>query len=254
MEYVEFWRVRRSLLWHAGIVAVIVLVILTLPQVGTVHVVGPGGSTKFAPGAGAPLGMLSTIAAFFAAIYASSVGTSLNRENGTRDLSWTKPLSRTLLALRYILIDLAGVLIAFGIALAAAAVVTTYMHFTPFFDAQAPVQIALGTGVGAMWYGLLQVATCVGPPSARSLAGILWPVAFVVAGLSHLPGSIGAIMRALDVINPLNYMSSTSVDGTTGSATVLQGPMPADERALIVWCFTLAFCALAIYLWPRKEA
>lgn len=254
MEYVEFWRVRRSLLWHAGIVAAIVAVVLMLPQIGTVHVVGPGGSTKFAPGAGAPLGVLAAVAAVFAAIYASSVGTSLNRENGTRDLSWTKPLSRTVLALRYVLIDLAGVLVAFGIALAAEAVITTYMHFPPFFDAQAPVQIALGTGVGAMWYGLLQVSTCVAPPSARSLAGILWPVAFVVAGLAHLSGSIGAIMRALDVLNPLNYMSSTSVDGSTGSATVLQGPLPADERALIVWCFAFAFCALAIGLWPRKEA
>jgi hypothetical protein len=254
MEQVELWRVQRSLLWHAGIVAVIVLVILTLPQVGTVHVTGAGGSTNFAPGNGAPLSAIAGIAAFFAAIYASSVGTSLNRENSTRDLSWTKPLARTVLALRYILIDLVGVAIAFAIAMAAGTVIATYMHFPPYFDAQATAQIVLGIGIGAMWYGLLQVLTCVAPPGARSLAGILWPVAFVVTGLSHLPGSIGAIMRAIDVVNPLHYMSSTSVHDNTTTTTIGQGGMPGDERALIVWCFALAFCAISIVLWPRKEA
>lgn len=255
MEQVELWRVQRSLLWHAGIVAVIVLVILTLPQVGTVHVEGSGGSTNFAPGSGVPISLLATIAAFFAAIYASSIGTSLNRENATRDLSWTKPLSRTVLALRYVLIDLAGVVIAFAIAMAAAAAIATYMHFPPYFDAQAAEQIAVGIGIGAMWYGLLQVLTCVAPPGARSLAGILWPVALAVGGLSDvLPGSFGEIVRAINVLNPLRYMSSTSIHDAARASTSLQAPLPADERALIVWCFTLAFCALAIYLWPRKEA
>ncbi|HEV8022203.1 MAG TPA: hypothetical protein VGP41_13105 [Candidatus Lustribacter sp.] len=252
MEFVEFWRVRRSLLWFAGSVAAIVVLFLMLPQVGTVHVNGPGVSSSFPPGTGVPLGTLASLAAFFAAIYASIVGTSLNRENSTRELSWTKPLTRTLLALRYVLIDLAGVAIAFAIAVAAGAAIATYMHFPPYVDAEAPVQIVLGIGVGAMWYGLLQVLTCVAPAGARSLGGILWPVAFVVAGLSQVPGSIGAIMRAIDVLNPLHYMSSASSHGTTMS----MGPaeLPADERALIAWCFAVAFCAIAIALWPRKEA
>jgi hypothetical protein len=255
MEQVELWRVQRSLLWHAGIVAVIVLVIIALPQVGTVHVEGPHGTTNFAPGSGLPVGVITTIAAFFAAIYASSVGTSFNRENSTLDISWTKPLPRTLLALRYVAIDLAGVVIAYVIAIAAVLAITSYMHFPPFFDAQAPLEIVLGAGVGAMWYGLLQVLTCIAPPAARSLAGILWPVALAVGGLSDvLPGSIGAILRAINLLNPLHYLSSTSVHDDAHASTSLQAPVPAGEGALIVWCFTLAFCALAIYLWPRKEA
>jgi hypothetical protein len=255
MEYVEFWRVRRSLLWHAGILAVIVVVILSLPQVGTVHVTGPGGSTNFAPGRGVPLSAIATIGAFFAAIYASSVGTSLNRENVTRDVSWTKPLSRTVLALRYVLIDLVGVAIAFALAIAAVAVVSSYMHFPVFFDRQAPVEIVLGVGIGTMWYGLVQVVTCIAPPGARSLAGILWPVAGVLTLLEHvLPGYLGAIVRAIDVLNPLNYMSSTSTHGDTGTMMIQPGTLPSDERALIVWCLTLAFCVLAIIMWPRKEA
>lgn len=254
MEYVEFWRVRRSLLWHAGILAVIVVVIVSLPQVGTVHVTGPSGSTSFAPGQGAPLSVIAAMAAFFAAIYASSVGTSLNRENGMRDLSWTKPLTRTALALRYIILDLAGVVIAFAIALVALCSIAAYMHFPAYLDGPAPVQIALGIGVGAMWYGLLQVLTCVAPPGARSLAGILWPIAIAVGALSQLAGSFGAIMRVLDVANPLHYLSTTSIGGGTHSATAAQAGLPSDERLLIVWCFTLAFCALAVILWPRKEA
>jgi hypothetical protein len=249
MEQVELWRVQRSLLWHAGIVAAIVVLIMALPQVGTVHVAGPSGTSYFAPGTGVALSVIASFAAFFAAIYASSVGTSLNRENVTRDLSWTKPLARSVLAARYVLIDLVGVVIAFAIALVAIGIIATYMHFPPYVDAQAPVELALGAGIGAMWYGLLQVLTCAAPPGARSLAGVLWPVALVCGALSAVPGSIGAIMRAIDVLNPLSYMGGGVVQHGTREIG-----MPADERALIVWGFALAFCALAIFLWPRKEA
>ncbi len=120
MEYVELLRVRRSLIWNAGIMLVLLVFgIMALGGNSAIHISGTTGTTTISPGVAVPISVLATIAAFFAAIYASSVGTSLNRESLTRDISWTKPISRTQLALRFVLIDLTGVVIAFALALAA---------------------------------------------------------------------------------------------------------------------------------------
>jgi hypothetical protein len=239
MEYVELLRVQRSLIWHAGILAVLVIGIIALGGHSAIHIAGTTGTTTIAPGVAVPISVLATIAAFFAAIYASSVGTSLNRESSTRDISWTKPLSRTLLALRFVLIDAAAVVVAFLIALAGVIAVLMYMHVTPVADAQTPEELLLGAGVGVMWYGLLQLMTCGFGPGARAMAGILWPVALLLEALGQLQGSIGAMIRAIDVVNPLAYLTNI-------------GKGPADQA--LVWFFAAAFCALAIAIWPRREA
>jgi len=84
--------------------------------------------------------------------------------------------------------------------------------------------------------------------------GILWPVALAIGGLSHLPGPLGAVLRLVDLINPLHYLGMTTSDGPMSAEQTLGYPMPADERALIVWCLALGFCAIAVYVWPRREA
>jgi hypothetical protein len=253
MEYVELFRVRRSLIWHAGILAAIVICIMALGGNSAIHINGTSGTTTIAPGVSVPISALATIAGFFAAIYASSVGTSLNRESTTRDISWTKPLSRTLLALRYVLIDVAGVVIAFLIALIGTIAVLSYMHVTPVADAQAPAKLVLGAGVGVMWYGLLQLITCGFGPGARAMAGILWPVALVLEGLGELRGSLGAVIRALDVFNPLAYLNNIG-SGPADQAEALLGQISYDTRGLMVWFLAAVFCALAIAIWPRREA
>src|SRR5665213_1459293 len=98
MVYVEFLRVRRTLKWHLGILAAVTLLVLYFGH--DTNLVVNGHSEVFA-GMPVPLGALSVIAAFFAAIYASSLGSSLNRENPMRDISWTKPIPRSRIALQY---------------------------------------------------------------------------------------------------------------------------------------------------------
>ena len=253
MEYVEFLRVRRSLLWHAGILAVIVLAVIALGHDTSVHINGSTGSTQLGAGLRLPVGVLATIGGFFAAIYASSLGTSLNRESLTRDLSWTKPLSRTLLAVRFLLLDVAGIVIAFAIAIAGALAVILHLQMVPVVDAATPVQLVLGAGVGVMWYGLLQVLTCAFPPGARALAGILWPIALVLEGLGDLQGNFGAIVRGLNVINPLAYLNDMTGSHTDAAETMIR-QIPLEVRTLTVWFCALVFCAIAVALWPRKEA
>jgi hypothetical protein len=253
MEYVELLRVRRSLIWHAGILAVLVIGIMALGGNSAIHINGTTGTTTIAPGVSVPIGALATVAAFLAAIYASSIGTSLNRESSTRDISWTKPLSRTLLALRFVLIDVVGVLIAFVVALAGAIAVLVYIHVTPVVDGQTPAQLVLAAGVGVMWYALLQLITCGFGSGARAMAGILWPVALVIEGLGELHGSLGAIIRAVDVFNPLAYLNNMS-NGPSDQAEQFLAQMSFETRDLIVWLLAAVFCALAIAIWPRREA
>jgi hypothetical protein len=199
-----------------------------------------------------PLAGLVPVATFFAAIYASSVGASLNRESSTRDISWTKPISRTLLALQFVLVDLAGVAIAFAVAVLATVIVVMRIGAIPVFDAALVPAVLLGLGVAAMWYALIQALTFWFGPAARTVGGILWPVAFVALGVASIPGIYGVLARAFDVINPLAYIDF-NVNGNSRLGGGLW-TLPADERALIVWLFAAVFCAIAVTMWPRKEA
>ena len=249
MAYVEFLRVRRSLTWHAGTLVAIMLVALYFGHDTSVNI---NGQAELLPGMAVSLGLLSPIATFFAAIYASSLGTSLNRENPTRDISWTKPIPRSVIALQYVLIDVAGVAIAFVLTMLAVLVVLARMHFVPAIDASTIPLLVLGLGVSVMWYALIQVLTFWLPAGARSIGGILWPVALVAFGLGKVPGELGDAARTLDLINPLAYIGFGGVTISTGEEALWQ--LPLEARALCVWLFAAAFCAIAVTLWPRKEA
>jgi len=255
MEFVELLRVRRALIWHAGILAVIAIGIMALAHSTTVNIDGPSGQTKLIPGSFIGWGDIAGICAFFVTIFASSLGTSLSRENSIRDISWTKPIARTLIAIRYILVDLGGLCIAFVTAFALIALVLVRMNFMPHADASVFIQTVLAIGIGAMWYGLLQMITCGMPPGGRAMAGIMWPVALFLIPMAQIPGAIGALVRAVNIINPLEYLGVASI-GSSDPAKSFNpvGPLSLDERALVVWLFAALFCAIAVAVWPRQEA
>ena len=235
MAYAEFLRARRSsLFWHAAIMAAVTLLILYF---GTGSNIQVDGHSALFPGMAVPLGQLSVIAMFFGAIYASSSGASLNRENATRDLSWTKPVPRTVLALQFILIDVAGIAIAFALTLVAIVAVLLRLQMVPVLDASFVPETLLALGVSVMWYALIQVLTFALPPGGRSIGGILWPVAFVLLGLASLPGPLGAIARTLDIFNPLSYASGISHD--SGGRGAALAALPVEARLLSAWMFAV---------------
>jgi len=250
MVYVEFLRVRRTLTWHVGILAAITLLILYFGHDTMVNV---NGHSELVSGMTVPLGQLSVVAMFFATIYASSLGSSLNRENQVRDISWTKPIPRGLLAAQYIVTDVAAIALLFALTMLAVIVAILRLQFVPVFDATLVPQLALGLGVAVMWYALIQLITFWFPPGARSAGGILWPVAFVAIALAKAPGPLGIAARALDVINPIAYLDGV-ISTSTGVHQESLWQWPVEDRALIVWLFAALFCAIVIALWPKKEA
>lgn len=253
MELIEFYRARTALYWHLGIVAAVTLLLLMLGHQADIDVTGPGGTSRITSGTVIPLAGVAPIAAFFAAIVASTLGTSLNRENLTREISWTKPLSRTAIALRFVAIDLVAVTIVFVITFLAGAFVLAWMHVQTVIEATFGPMIALSLGVSLMWYALVQALTFWLPPGGRSIGGILWPVALGLAGTAHIDGPAGELARALDVLNPLAYMSGIAhtSEGIVEPSLVAA---PIEIRLLAVWLFAAAFCAVAIVLWPKREA
>jgi hypothetical protein len=259
VAYIEFLRIRKSLMWHIGILALVAIGIMLLGAGHADTEVIVNGSSRSASqmvaGMTVPLSAAAGIAAFFGAIFASTCGTSFNRESMTRDISWTKPISRMMLALQFAIVDIAGVIVAYFAAFAVIVIVLLRYHVAPFFDDAFAVELALGIGIGTMWYGLLQLITCMLGSGARAMAGILWPIAFVLIPLKQLDNGVGVLARILDVINPLAYMSSTQSGSGRGIHVVASGSgLPSNEKLQLVWLFTVVFTGIAIAIWPKKEA
>jgi hypothetical protein len=250
MALVEALRVRRMLLWHLAILAVITLAVLALSSQASFV---SNGSTHTLAGLRLPFAVVVPLAMFFAAIFASSAGTAFNRETTTRDISWTKPLSRTRLAVEIVLVDLAAITAIYAVTLGALFVMLAKLQFDVYADPSLGAILATGLGVSFMWYALINLLTCMLGPGARAIGGIIWPVALLLLGLSQLGGPSGAIVRTIDIINPLAYLS-----GVTGNASgIVQQAVtsaPLETRPLIVFAFALLFSVLAIGIWPRKEA
>jgi hypothetical protein len=249
MAYVEYLRLRTSFTWHVGILAALTLLLLYfIGQPGhiVVHSAHVGGTLM--AGMVIPLSALASVALFFAAIFASTAGASLNKENPVRDLSWTKPISRTRIACEFIAVDIAAILVYFVLALAAAAFVLTRMHVALTAGADLAMQLVLGIGVALMWFALVQLLTCGLGPGARMISGILWPISFVLLALDELPNALGQLATAIDVLNPLAYSSHLF-----GFKTIIM-TLPIETRALAVWILAAVFGAAAVILWTRKEA
>ncbi len=258
MVYIEFLRIRKSLLWHAGIIALIAIGVMLLGAGnGNTEVIVNGTSrsaSQMVAGIPVPLSVVAGIAAFFGAIFASTCGTSFNRESMTRDISWTKPVSRMMLALQFAIVDVGGVIVAYLVAFAAIVIVMLRYQVAPFFDDAFVVELVLGIGIGTMWYGLLQLITCMFGSGARAMAGILWPIAFILIPLKQLDNGVGTFARIVDVINPLTYLSSTQSHGHVVHIVAAPSGLPSSEKLQLVWLFTVVFTGIAIAIWPKKEA
>jgi hypothetical protein len=250
MALIELLRVRRMLLWHLAILAVITLAVVAF---GSRAIVDTGSGAHPLAGVRLPLGGVVPLAMFFAAIFASSAGAAFNRENATRDISWTKPVSRTVFAVRIVAIDLAAITAMYVLALGALLLMLAALGIGVYADPTLAAVLATGLGVSCMWYALINLLTCMFGPAARAVGGVLWPIALLLLGLAELGGPAGTIVRALDVINPLAYMSGVSGDATALVQTAIT-PAPVALRPLIVFAFTVLFSAFAISIWPRKEA
>jgi hypothetical protein len=248
MEYVEILRARRVLIWYCGILLAILIIAVVSLYSGhaNIHQGNDGG--------GASLASLIQACAFGAIIVATCVAPGLNAESGTLAITWTRPMPRTAIALRYIAVDVATILFAWAFT-----VLITVLFFAAFNSLN---EIRLGDGIGAaflnglgcalMWYGLVTLVSARLNGRGGLIAGLSWGV-FIVLTLLWIvpfPAPIHMLVNVLNYFNPLTYFHNVG-EPTHHSHLVLD--VSENILTLIAWGFVAVTLAGTVRLWSTRE-
>lgn len=251
MEWPEIYRARHALTVYATLVAGVLLVLVLGLRFGGVAV-----RLDAAEPHAVPLGALLAIAGFMTMIFATPLAASLSHENATLELSWTRPIDRAQLAVRYAAVDLVALAAAQAVALVAVLIVPASVGVGIAAEPADAAGFVLALGAAAMWYALIVLLTCRLQPSRTGLVfGFIWPVALFALALGEglRSGVVRDVCRLIDVVNPLAYVQSTTVAGASGAVSRSLWNLPVEERALVVWAFAVAFVAAAALLWKHRE-
>jgi ABC-type transport system involved in multi-copper enzyme maturation permease subunit len=240
-------------------------------NVGDIHgqrIMLPGGSSvvKIDEGAALPedLNYYAILAAFVAVIVATVLGAPFGRENdGHLEFALTKPISRTRLALQTIGLDLAGIVLAWCLTVAALMAGHTIFEAPNYVYGPTDTVVILVGLLGAFgWYGLLCAATASMKRNYGAVLGVAWPIALGIDGIAHadigdspLAQLVHAVAHVLAWINPISYLSFGSLFHSGAVPAVPENALAAlinDIPILVI--LALVYGALAILQWRRVEA
>jgi hypothetical protein len=247
MEYVELLRVRRGL-----IVFAVANLFLFLAFTFALHGHGGFHVNVGLDKNGTSLGDLINAAGFSALFVATFFAGHLAAETPTLSFLWTKPVSRTVLAVRYAAVD--------AIALVAAVAIGTLMLVALIaglgqigrlrLDAQVLPSLALSVGAVLAWYGLCALAASrFDRDVANNVIALSWPVFIFTFMLSivALPPPAHAVTVFLNQFDPFAYL--------LGSEHRDMGLVAASmwTRAGAMWAIALISIAGATRLWTTRE-
>ena len=263
MAYVEFLRLRNgiAICWSI-LIALAVSGIVALELLGLGHHIQLDESDM----TGVPVSILAGLAIYPAAGMTTGFGWSLNRASENGEIVWTRPFSRVALALRYMLIDTAGIVLTFFVALGLyilVALVFASVAHSPkavLFGGDTVAAIALGVGVCFMWFGLVQAATAWYSGRGGMVAGLSWAAFIILATLAAVKiEPFHTIIMALNFLNPLAYKSlSGFVTSDLSSVSTFHSGFSVIglgvwTRVALAWAIGAVTCALAIHAWKRVE-
>lgn len=246
MEYVELLRVRRALtVFAVAIACFFIAATFALHGHGGFHITI--GIDK-----GSALGDFVVAAGFGAFFLATFFAGHLAAETPTLSFLWTKPVSRTALAWRYVAIDAAALLA--GIALGTLAIFMLIAGLGQAgrlrVDMALLPGLALSLGAALAWYGLcLLAASRFDRDVANGVIAMSWPVfiLFLMLNVMALPPPAHAAVVFIDQFNPLAYLIGVEHHEAwlLGASTMV--------RAAAVWIIALVSIALATRLWTTRE-
>jgi hypothetical protein len=272
MLYVEWLRVRRRLTIFMSI-ALAFTALLVLPalfghtsvgthgdvSIGVMNsgtVTGPAsqGLRQFATRLHIPLSALLGIAGLLAYIFAAQVGSSLNAQNASLNLTFTKPQSRERIAFLFFAIDFAGIALAFVLCFLIVCLLPLallgllgHVYADPYIVPSAVV----GLGAPFMYYGILQGATAWLRGGAGAIVGLSWPLFIITANSGTPPFGplFNALLALVRFFNPLEYLGAAITRAVVPTVTTESlGAIVAS-----VWLIGIAGCALATFEWRRLE-
>jgi len=265
MTYAQVLRLRRALLVYGWVVGGIFLVVVLLGHLpnASFDVDTSSGHHTMKNVTSIHLSGLLFLTGWSAIIFATVIGTSLNKENDGVEMVWTKPIERGLLAVRYIALDFGAILAAYAVAVALCLLALGSFGLLKYLiadDRTAPT-LVIGLGVAFMWYGLMQALSSWQPGGRGGMIiGLSWAAAFVLASLAGATAAGGLqalhpLFVALDVVNPLAYFSSYALSGYGAhqSPVLPQALAGTAMRELATWSIGIVCCVAAVAGWKRLE-
>ena len=247
MEYVEMLRARRVLTWYGGIVFALLALGLALAfKDGGPHIRMSGARPNV------PFDAIVAGAAFGPMILAAFLAVCFDAEYKTAAITWTRPLSRMGIALRYLAVDAAAMIAAWLLTILAVLICLVVLGLASYitFQSNAVNVVFLAFGCAVMWYGLVVLLTALLPGRGNAIAGASWAYVLIVPGLSKIPfpAALHQVMVALNYLNPLAYIGSI---GSSRPDSVIAGSQGAHIAA--VWVIGIAAVAIGTRLWATRE-
>jgi len=262
MSYVQFLRLRKALTIYGIVVGGLFLIGLTVGHSpDAVFELSDGSYHTTQSMTSIPMSGLLFFAAWCAIVFATVVSTSLNKEYDGVEMVWTKPIARERLAVFYILLDFAAIIISFLFAAALSVLAIASIGASKYLtvDSRTVPTLVIGLGAAFMWYGLVQGLTAGQRGRGSMVIGISWGAAFLLILLAEATSGISPPIHLLSTIinifNPLAYFSSYSLSnyGAHSSPVLPQALAGTEMRSVLTWTIGILGCAAAIAGWKRLE-
>jgi hypothetical protein len=248
MIYREYLVMRKALAWYAGAVLVLMLINFIWPGAGNMRV---------------SYGTMAVQSGSFAAIFAWIFGVALG--NGSREAArvlWVLPSARWKMALQVIGVDLAGITLAFACEYAAILVLLALSGLRFPAELQGSLDLAYIVVSLALAYAVYGWSALIGMLGRRMpYCGILAAPALAIwMTVAQSPSTIGAILRAPLVTNPIAVFNTTialyawhqqhaAIDTVSASLQYLG----TSWEAPVLIAIALVTYGLVSALWQRAE-
>ncbi|GAC1572575.1 MAG: hypothetical protein NVS3B7_03340 [Candidatus Elarobacter sp.] len=257
MEYVEMLRARRVLTWYGGI-------IFTVVSLGLIFATKDGAIQAQMAHDRNPMIPFDAIlvgAAYGPLIIAAFLAVGLDAEYKTTAIAWTRPLSRLVIAARYIAVDLGTMVAAWLIAILAAVIPIFMLGINKYFVFSTNLlhEVLIAFACAVMWYGLIVFFSALMPLCANVVVGISWAYALIVPGLAQIPfpTPVHVVLVALTYLDPLAYLGHDSVtvssDTTVSAGTHSTIAGSGNEHVVAAFLIGLAAIAIGTRIWSTRE-
>jgi hypothetical protein len=211
-----------------------------------------------------PVSILFAISEIIGLVTATMLGGILAKENdGHLELAWTKPVSRERLALAYIGVDMATIVVSqFAMILLTLIVCAMFVWPTFYTDAYTLPSIVLALLGPIAWYAGLTAFSASLKRGLGMVIGLGWLAALVIpsveAGTSFsgndIVRSIHGLFKLLSYIDPIQYVH-ISYHGSLGANGMQSMPIgPLGTEVALALVLTIVYVVLAVLQWRRVEA
>ena len=206
------------------------------------------------------LASMTGLAGFFALIVATIRSSSLDVLTRTPAITFTRPISRTVIALQNFALDAATIAIVWLITLGILTAIIAAFGGIGYLGSPSDALVVVGL-VGAvmvMWYGLVTLATTLFPARGGAIVGISWAAFIVTPAVARIPfpQPVSGLLHALLFLDPMAYLTgihgsiSFGSDESDTSALIFSVGLRSAVAAVI----GIIALAAAIQVWNRKDA